>query len=73
MLKKDSAESKRTFPKIWVHEVMRVFYDRLIEEKDKDWLYEKLRALVNYHFRENFEIALENVPREENGWYKFVC
>lgn len=67
MLKKESAESKRTFSKIWVHEVMRVFYDRLIEEKDKDWLYEKLRAAVNYHFRENFEVALENVPREENG------
>lgn len=67
MLRKESAENKRTFAKIWVHEVMRVFYDRLIEEKDKDWLYEKLRATVNYHYRENFEIALENVPREENG------
>lgn len=67
MLRKESAESKRTFAKIWVHEVMRVFYDRLIEEKDKEWLYEKLRTIVNYHFRENLEIALENVPREENG------
>lgn len=67
MLRKESAEHKKTFAKIWVHEVMRVFYDRLVEAKDKDWLYNKLRTLVKDHFRENFEMCFENLMKDENG------
>ncbi|XP_018571400.1 dynein heavy chain 12, axonemal [Anoplophora glabripennis] len=67
MLRKESAEQKKTFAKIWVHEVMRVFYDRLIEKKDKEWLYSKLRTSVKDQFRENFEVCFENLPREADG------
>ncbi|KAJ8931053.1 hypothetical protein NQ314_016082, partial [Rhamnusium bicolor] len=63
MLRKESAESKKTFAKIWTHEVLRVFYDRLVEAQDKMWLYNKLRACVKDSFRENFEQAFEDLPR----------
>lgn len=67
MLRKESAESKRTFAKVWVHEVLRVFYDRLIEDTDKDWLYNKLRQVVRDQFRENFEQAMDTLPRDNEG------
>lgn len=33
-------ENKRTFIKLWIHEVYRVFYDRLVDDKDRTWLHE---------------------------------
>uniref|UniRef100_A0A6P7FR39 Dynein heavy chain 7, axonemal-like n=1 Tax=Diabrotica virgifera virgifera TaxID=50390 RepID=A0A6P7FR39_DIAVI len=56
MLKKESAEDKKIFPKIWVHEVMRVFYDRLVEKRDRVWVYEEVKKYVNDNFRENFDM-----------------
>ncbi|CAH1159888.1 unnamed protein product [Phaedon cochleariae] len=67
MLRKESAENKKIFGRIWVHEVLRIFYDRLIENKDKDWVYTKLRSCVKEYFRDNFEQALDNLSRNKDG------
>ncbi len=40
LIKKQAVENKRTFTRLWVHEVFRVFYDRLVEDKDRLWLFE---------------------------------
>lgn len=39
LIKKEQIEDKRTYTRLWVHEVLRVFYDRLIEDLDRQWLY----------------------------------
>ena len=40
LIKPQSVENKRTFVKLWVHEVYRVYYDRLIDNQDRNWLHE---------------------------------
>ncbi|KAJ9581293.1 hypothetical protein L9F63_023527, partial [Diploptera punctata] len=66
LLKKESLDNKKLFTKIWVHEVLRVFYDRLIEAEDRTWLYNKLRQSVEEHFCEPFDECLDTLPKE-NG------
>ena len=39
LIKKKAVENKRTITRLWVHEVFRVFYDRLIDDPDREWLF----------------------------------
>nr|CAD7589258.1 unnamed protein product [Timema genevievae] len=66
LVKRDSVDNKKVFIKLWVHEVLRVFYDRLIDSSDRHWLYEKLRECVQDHFKDNFDSSLDTLPME-NG------
>lgn len=37
--------------KLWVHEVSRVFHDRLINDIDREWFFGLVMELLTRHFR----------------------
>ncbi|KAF5300238.1 hypothetical protein FQR65_LT09192 [Abscondita terminalis] len=65
MLRKEAGSNKSVFAKIWVHEVLRVMYDRLVDPVDKNWVYKKLKESTKDYFKEHFEQLFENL-KEEN-------
>lgn len=68
MLRKETADNnRRVFGRLWVHEVLRVFYDRLIDVNDKKWLYEQLRTTVQSNFKEPFDIVFETLEKNEDN------
>jgi dynein heavy chain len=67
MLRKECVEHKTIFAKIWVHEVFRIFYDRLIEEADKTWLFSKIKIVVRDHFKEHFDQIFSYLPKDDDG------
>ncbi|XP_015730362.1 dynein heavy chain 12, axonemal isoform X1 [Coturnix japonica] len=72
LIKKSSVESKQTLIRLFVHEVFRVFYDRLVEDSDRAWLFNLMKDIVKEHFKETFDtvfahLSQENTPvTEEN-------
>lgn len=42
--------------RLWAHEVMRVFGDRLINDEDRMWMVNALRDTVRAPFAANFDI-----------------
>ncbi|VVC44482.1 Dynein heavy chain, domain-2,Dynein heavy chain domain,Dynein heavy chain, P-loop containing D4 domain,P- [Cinara cedri] len=61
LFRKDSYSNRKVFVRLWVHEIMRVFCDRLIDENDKEWLFNKIRSNVNIYFQETFDIVFNNL------------
>ncbi|XP_029456789.1 LOW QUALITY PROTEIN: dynein heavy chain 12, axonemal [Rhinatrema bivittatum] len=61
LIKKESVENKRVMTRLFVHEVLRVFYDRLVDDADRSWLYQLTRDVVKEHFKDNFDLVFEHL------------
>ena len=55
------------FVRLWCHEVMRVFYDRLTDDRDRLWLIELLRERVKTRFGQDFDKICKHLQTDENG------
>lgn len=66
LIQKESVETKITFIRLWVHEILRVFSDRMLDESDKEWLFQRIRDAVKSNFKDSFEIAFDHLPKFEN-------
>lgn len=63
----DTAQDVASIKRLWLHEVYRVFNDRLIDDADRTWLYNCCRETVNVHMRDNFDILLARLDEEDSG------
>lgn len=69
LLRKESVENKKMFAKIWFHESMRVFHDRLIDNDEREWIFCQLSEQINDTcgtFKDSMEIIFESYVNE-NG------
>lgn len=66
IVKKESVESKTTFTRLWVHEILRVFGDRLIDDKDHKWLFRNIKEATRNVFKEPFDSVFDDLPKFEN-------
>ncbi|XP_066581151.1 dynein axonemal heavy chain 2 [Prorops nasuta] len=51
---KDYHYSKPTFLRLWIHETFRVFCDRLVDERDREWFLTHLNDELGKHFDSTF-------------------
>ena len=63
LLKKGSLENKNTVIRLFVHEVFRVYYDRLVDDKDRAWLYKLMNGILKDHFKEPFEQVFDHLKQ----------
>lgn len=63
MIREESVESKTVFTKLWVHEILRVFGDRLIDTNDRQWLFLKIKEAVETYMKEGFDIVFDYLQK----------
>ncbi|NXH14929.1 DYH12 protein, partial [Bucco capensis] len=64
LIKRESVESKHVMIRLFVHEVFRVFYDRLVEDDDRAWLFNLMKGIVKEHFKEAFDSVFAHLKQE---------
>jgi dynein heavy chain len=53
--------------RLWTHEVLRVFYDRLVDDKDRGWFLEYMKELTARHFKIEFDKLFEHLDEDQSG------
>jgi dynein heavy chain, axonemal len=53
--------------RLFTHEVYRVFYDRLIDDADREWLFGKIKDLVETHLNVKFDQVFEHLDFNKDG------
>lgn len=69
LLRKESVENKKMFIRVWFHEIIRVFQDRLIDADEQKWLYNRMCEQVNDTngtFKDSMDLVFESYA-DDNG------
>jgi dynein heavy chain len=53
--------------RLWVHESMRVFYDRLVSDEDRSWFLEYVAELTTTHFAVDFNELFVHLDVDGDG------
>lgn len=53
--------------RLWLHEVNRVFGDRLIDDADRTWLFNCCRETIQKVMKEDFDLLFRHLDVEEQG------
>ncbi len=61
LVKTPSIDNKKQFIRLWVHEVYRVYYDRLVDGNDRQWLFELMQKMVKQHFKDDFQTIFKHL------------
>uniref|UniRef100_F6UZT3 EF-hand domain-containing protein n=1 Tax=Ciona intestinalis TaxID=7719 RepID=F6UZT3_CIOIN len=62
-----SAPEINVIKRLWFHEVMRVYYDRLVDNQDKEWVFNHMKGVVNDKFGINFHELFKHLDYNNDG------
>ena len=55
--------------RLWTHEVLRVYYDRLVEDTDRSWLINCIRDTMKNSFGKDFDELFKTLDANNDGKY----
>ncbi|KAJ3222668.1 Dynein heavy chain 3, axonemal [Clydaea vesicula] len=63
----DKFQEPQKMVRLWCHEAYRVFYDRLIDNTDRNWFFNNIKDLTNRHFGVRFDEVFSSLDSNRDG------
>ncbi|XP_041805973.1 dynein heavy chain 7, axonemal [Chelmon rostratus] len=63
----ETADEPSVVKRLWVHEVLRVYYDRLVHDTDRSWLVSHLQVVFLSHMKESFHQLFQHLDQDHDG------
>ncbi|XP_031352178.1 dynein heavy chain 7, axonemal-like isoform X1 [Photinus pyralis] len=57
----EAIEDLLSMKRLWVHEVLRVYYDRLVDDADRAWIFEMLHEVCTTYLNEDMDLMFERL------------
>ncbi|KAK5646414.1 hypothetical protein RI129_004878 [Pyrocoelia pectoralis] len=64
----EAIEDLVSMKRLWVHEVLRVYYDRLVDDEDRAWIFEMLHEVCSTHLNEDMDAMFERLASPNNKY-----
>uniref|UniRef100_A0A7S1HP28 EF-hand domain-containing protein n=2 Tax=Hemiselmis andersenii TaxID=464988 RepID=A0A7S1HP28_HEMAN len=61
----DSAANEHT--RLWAHEVLRVFYDRIMDSADREWFLDMIKDVTQEQLKMNFNVLFAHLDQDGDG------
>ncbi|XP_043195463.1 dynein axonemal heavy chain 7-like [Amphibalanus amphitrite] len=63
----EAVEDLPSLKRLWVHEVLRVYYDRLVDDTDRAWLIEHLRQVAKENLEDDLDQLFSRLDSDADG------
>lgn len=67
LLKKNECDGASRHVRLWAHEILRVFGDRLIDDTDREWMMHQLREQTKKNFQVSFDEIMIHLDVNKDG------
>jgi len=63
----ETIEDAIAMKRLWVHEILRVYYDRLVDDSDCSWFFENLYLVCKEFLNENMNDMFVHLTNGKSG------